>query len=259
MKKKIVAIVEARLSSKRLNGKVLKKINGKEIIKIILERLKFSKKIDHVVVATTLNRKDDRIVKTIKKKYNYFRGSERNVIKRVVDAADKFKAHIVVRLTGDNPLVDAKAIDYMLNYYLKNTKIDFLTNNHFGNLKKRKLALGLDINIINKDKLKFAQAQVKKLKNKKIFCEFPTLYFYTLGKKKFRIKNINMPKKFFIPKKYRLTIDTKDDYVFFLKLFSHFKSNNRYLNISDIKKILMKYPNLHKINNNVTQFQPKFR
>ncbi len=259
MRKKIVAIVEARLNSKRFGGKVLKKINGKEILKIILERLKLSKKIDKIVVATTNNRRDDKIIKIIKRKYNYFRGSEKNVVKRVIGAADKFNANLIVRLTADNPLIDAKAIDYMLNFYSKNTQIDYLTNNHFGNLKKRKLALGLDIIIFKKNKLKFIQTQINKLKNKRVFCEYPTLYFYTIGKKKFKIKNINMPKRFFIGKKYRLTIDTKDDYQFFLKLFSHFKWNKRYISIPDIKKILLKYPNLYKINNNIIQFQPKLK
>lgn len=150
MRKKIVAIVEARLNSKRFSGKVLKKINGKEILKIILERLKHSKKIDKIVVATTNNRQDDKIIRIIKGKYNYFRGSEKNVLKRVIDAADKFNANLIVRLTADNPLIDAKTIDYMLNFYSKNTQIDYLTNNNFGNLKKRKLALGLDIIILKK-------------------------------------------------------------------------------------------------------------
>ena len=154
MKKKIVAIVEARLNSKRLPNKVLMKIQGREILKIILERLKYSKKIDSIVVATTKNKKDNKIENFLKKnKYNFYRGSEKNIINRIIGAGDQYNADIIIRLTGDNPLVDPKMIDYMLNFYLKDRNTDYLTNNNFGDLKKRKIAMGLDVSIfkLNKD------------------------------------------------------------------------------------------------------------
>ena len=128
MKKKILAIVEARMNSKRLYGKVLKKINGVEILKIILDRLETSKKISEVIVATSNNREDDSIVKLLnKKKFKYFRGSEKNLIKRLIGAAEKFNADIVVRLTADNPLIYSKSIDFMINFYKKNLKFDYIT------------------------------------------------------------------------------------------------------------------------------------
>jgi spore coat polysaccharide biosynthesis protein SpsF len=259
MKKKIIAIVEARTNSKRLKNKVLKKINGKEIITLILQRLKVSKKIDQIVVATTNNKDDDKIIKVIGKEFDYFRGSEKNVLKRVIGAADKFKANLIVRITADNPIVDVKAIDYMINFYLKNLHIDYLTNNFFGDLNKRKLALGLDISIFKKDKLELVKKYVQKLKkNKNMFCEFPTLYFYTIGKYKFNIKNITLPERFLINKKFRLTVDTENDLKFFISLFSHFKNKKNYLDISDIKKVLLKNPKLANINNKIAQFQPNF-
>ena len=237
----------------------MKKINGKEIITLILERLLVSKKIDQIVVATTNNKDDNQIIKVIGKKFDYFRGSEKNVLRRVIGAADKFNADLIIRITADNPIVDAKAIDYMINFYLKNLHIDYLTNNCFGDLNKRKLALGLDISIFKKDKLKLIESYVKKLKkNKNTFYEFPTLYFYTVGKKIFNIKNITLPEKFFINKKFRLTVDTENDLKFFTSLFAHFKNKKNYLNISDIKKILLKNPKLANINNEIAQFQPNF-
>ena len=106
------------MNSKRLFGKVIKKLNGVEILKIIIDRLKTSKKISDVVVATSKNKKDDRIIKLLnKKKISYFRGSEKNLIKRLIGAADKFNADIVVRLTADNPLVYSKSIDFMIDFY----------------------------------------------------------------------------------------------------------------------------------------------
>jgi spore coat polysaccharide biosynthesis protein SpsF len=260
MKKKIVAIVEARLNSKRLPNKVLKKIRGKEILKIILERLKYSKKIDTIVVAITKNKKDNKLENFLKKnKYNFYRGSEKNIINRIIRAGDEYNADIIIRLTGDNPLVDPKMIDYMLNFYLKDRNTDYLTNNNFGGLKKRKIAMGLDVSIFKLNKLKIVEKLIKNLKGKKIFREYPTLYFYTLGKKNFKIKNIKLPQKFILDKKYRLTVDTIEDFKFFSKLFFYLKNEKKYLSITKIKKVLLKYPLLYKINNKVTQYKPKFR
>ena len=260
MKKKIVAIVEARLNSKRLPNKVLKKIRGKEILKIILERLKYSKKIDTIVVAITKNKKDNKLENFLKKnKYNFYRGSEKNIINRIIRAGDEYNADIIIRLTGDNPLVDPKMIDYMLNFYLKDRNTDYLTNNNFGDFKKRRIAMGLDVSIFKLNKLRIVEKLIMNLKRKKIFREYPTLYFYTLGKKNFKIKNIKLPQKFILDKKYRLTVDTIEDFKFFSKLFFYLKNEKKYLSITKIKKVLLKYPLLYKINNKVTQYKPKFR
>ena len=260
MKKKIVAIVEARLNSKRLPNKVLMKIQGREILKIILERLKYSKKIDSIVVATTKNKKDNKLENFLKKnKYNFYRGSEKNIINRIIGAGDEYNADIIIRLTGDNPLVDPKMIDCMLSFYLKDRNTDYLTNNNFGDLKKRKIAMGLDVSIFKLNKLKIVEKLIKNLKGKKIFREYPTLYFYTLGKKNFKIKNIKLPQKFILDKKYRLTVDTIQDFKFFSILFFYLKNEKKYFSITKIKKVLLKYPLLYKINNKVTQYKPKFR
>ncbi len=253
--KRVVAIIEARINSKRLVGKVLKKLNGKEIIKIILERLKFSKKIDTKLVATSKNKKDDKLVNLLKGKYSYYRGSEKNVLRRVIEAGEKSNADIIVRLTGDNPLVDPFMIDFMIKYMLRNPKIDYLTNNSFGILKKRQIAFGLDVSIFKLKKLKILEKRVKKLHKKKEFFEFPTLYFYTIGKKFFNVKNIIIPKKFIINKNYRLTLDTQRDYVFFKKLFSNFKKKDFVKNI-DVKKILSNNPELSNYNKSVKQYDP---
>ena len=258
MKKKVLAIIEARMNSKRLFGKVIKKLNGVEILKIIIDRLKTSKKISDVVVATSKNKKDDRIIKLLnKKKISYFRGSEKNLIKRLIGAADKFNADIVVRLTADNPLVYSKSIDFMIDFYNKNLKFDYITNNSFGNLKRRNLALGLDISLFKLKKLQLVEKYTRKLKNKKKFQEHPTLYFNTFGHKKFLIKNIKLPKLHIVPRKFRLTIDTKKDYIFFEKLFKCINKKHKEITPKDINKALKENPNLSKINNKVHQYVPR--
>ena len=91
MTKRIHAIIEARMSSKRLPGKVMLKIQNKYILDILINRVKKSNKINKIIVATSKNVKDDKIINFCKKKrINFFRGSENNVAKRVYDCVKKY-------------------------------------------------------------------------------------------------------------------------------------------------------------------------
>ena len=116
---KIGVLIEARMSSTRLPGKVLMKIRNKTMLGFIVDRIKLVKKIKNIVVATTINKNDDKIVKWCEqKKISYYRGSENNVINRVYQAAKKYKLDIIVLITGDCPLVDHNIISQILNVYL---------------------------------------------------------------------------------------------------------------------------------------------
>ena len=118
---KILATIEARMTSKRLPGKVLKKIINKyPIIELIYLRVMKSKLINNICVSTTNKKTDDILVKFLKKKnIDYFRGEEKNVLKRVIDTAKSYNPEIVVQLTGDNPFLDAEIIDDMIKYFKK--------------------------------------------------------------------------------------------------------------------------------------------
>ena len=103
----ILAVVQARTSSKRFPNKILKKINNLAIIEIIIERLKRSKKISQIVVATTKNPSDDKLIELLKKiNVNYYRGDENNVLERFYKVAVQKRADIIVRITSDCPLID---------------------------------------------------------------------------------------------------------------------------------------------------------
>ena len=130
MNKKIDIIVEARTHSKRLPGKLIMKILGRPTLELMIERLKRIKKINDIIIATTTN-KDDDIIEEIAKKNNvkFFRGSEEDVLGRVVEAINFFKTDIVVQITGDNPLVDKKIAEELISFFLDNyKKYDFICN-----------------------------------------------------------------------------------------------------------------------------------
>ncbi|MCM8542612.1 MAG: glycosyltransferase family protein [Lentisphaeraceae bacterium] len=117
---KFLAIIQARLSSTRLPGKVLKKILGKSLIEHQLSRVKRSKYIEKIVVATSDAHEDGAIEDVcLKLGVSCFRGSLDNVLERFYGAALEYKPEHVIRLTGDCPLSDPEVIDDLVQYYLE--------------------------------------------------------------------------------------------------------------------------------------------
>lgn len=116
--KKIVATIEARMTSTRLPGKVLMDLAGKPVLQHIVERLKRSKYIDDVVIATTINDTDKPIITLCEQiGCSYYRGSEEDVLQRVLDAAKSVKADLIVEITGDNPFTDWRHTDVLIEMF----------------------------------------------------------------------------------------------------------------------------------------------
>ena len=129
MVNKKIAIIQARLNSVRLPNKILLKINGTPLIEILYKRLKRSKELDDIVIATTRDSK--KLINFLqKKKIKYFVGSESNVLKRYYDAAKKYNANIIVRITADGILADPKLVDAFLRKFSK-MEIDYLSNHRY--------------------------------------------------------------------------------------------------------------------------------
>ena len=128
-KNRIVAIVQARLTSKRFPGKVLKKIGEHTIISCIYERLKKSKLIDEVVFTIPSNKKNNQLAEYLKKiKAKTIKGSEENVLSRYFESAKKTNATIIIRITADCPLTDPEMVDKMILRFLKKPKVEYLSN-----------------------------------------------------------------------------------------------------------------------------------
>ena len=114
----ILAVIQARMSSSRLPGKVLLPILGKPVIWHIYNRLKFSKKLNEICISTSTDSLDDPIVQFAKEnEIKYFRGSSKNLVSRHLGAANFFNADVVVRITSDDPLVDPKIVDKLITIY----------------------------------------------------------------------------------------------------------------------------------------------
>ena len=204
----MLALIQARTSSKRLSNKILRKLFGKPIIKHVIDRVKKSKRVEKIIVVTSKNRSDDKLVDYLSKiKCNFYRGSLNNVARRAYEAANKNNSLSFLRISADSPLIDPFLIDKIIS--LKNKKkykkYDLITN-----IFPRKFPRGQSVEIINTRTL---FKNLKKMsKNEK---EHVTKYFYN-NHKDFLIKNFFLKKKI---KYKKLAIDTLKDLNYMNKEF----------------------------------------
>ena len=167
----MLAIIQARCDSKRFRNKVLYDFIGKPIIWHIVNKLKKSEKISKIIVATSKNKTDDKLVKYLKKnKINFFRGSHLNVAKRLFDVAKKNNSKYFVRINADSPLIDPIIINKVISIHLKNIRrqIDLVTN-----VFPRTFPKGQSVEIVN---TKTLEQNLCKLNQKD--KEHVTRYFY---------------------------------------------------------------------------------
>lgn len=206
---KIIATIEARLNSKRLPKKHLLKINKKNVIEILIDRLKKIKNIDKIVLATTTNKIDSQLIKIAKKnKIGFYRGSEENVLERVTKAAKKYRADAILQVSGDAPIIDYELAEYEISMFKLN-KVDVFTN--YWNSFPR----GVCHPIIKYSSL------LKSLKNARSMDDFEHVTNYIFNnQKKFKILYFLAPKEYFEPK-LRFVLDEYDDYEFLKKILKH--------------------------------------
>ena len=147
------------MGSSRLPGKVLKKIYDKPCLLILMERVLLAKKIDKIVIATTKKKADRKIVDFCKKyEFNYFCGSENDVLKRYYDCNAKYKGNTIIRITSDCPLVDPKIIDKTVDLFYKR-KVDYAANTIPPST--RKWPDGSDVEVFSKNALEKAFKNAK--------------------------------------------------------------------------------------------------
>lgn len=218
------------------------------LIGILLKRLKKVKKIDKIIVATSKNKENDSLVKFLEKnKYNFYRGSENDTLKRYYDVSKKNNAKIVIRITADCPLVDPNLIDKFLDIF-KNEKPDYLANTfNLDNLKKKYNFLksypdGFDVEIFTFKLLN----EINKIHKSKDRKEGAVIGFFLKKNPKFlnKIKIINMKLPFLINQnKAKLSVDTKKNFNFVKSIFNYFYPNI-YFGIFDV----IKYLKIKKLN-----------
>lgn len=238
MKKKIVAIIQARMGSTRLPGKSMKLIMGKPMLYYQLLQVRRSKKIDQIVLATTTLKKDRTIINFCKKnKIEYFAGDEKNVLKRYFFASLKYKADIIVRLTSDCPLIDPKIIDKGIGIFEKG-KYHYVANTC--PIAGATYPDGMDVEIFDFFSLSNAHLKCKD-KNQK---EHVT-HFFRKKKNGFKIFRFDLKSNC---RSYRLTVDYIEDFVLIKKIICFFRKKKMLISCNNIIKFMKKNKKIAKIN-----------
>jgi spore coat polysaccharide biosynthesis protein SpsF len=227
-----------------LPGKVLKKIRDKTILDYVIDRLKFCKNIDDIILATTTDKKDDVLEKyAINKEINYFRGSEEDVLSRYYEAAKKYHADTVVRITSDCPLIDPEIVDEIIKKHIGN-EADYTSNTI-----KRTYPRGLDTEVFNFNILEEAYKHT----NEKYHREHVTPYIRE-HPERFKLQNIEAHGKIKRPD-IRITVDTKEDFELMKKIILHFDDLS--FKTESVIDFLDRDPELMEINKNVKQKRVK--
>ena len=235
---RVVAIIQARTGSTRLPNKIFLKLANASLLSHVVDRLRPSKEIDQIVIATTTSLKDNSIEEwCLNNSLDYFRGSENNVLDRYYQTAKKFNADIIIRVTADDPFKDYRLIDQAVKI-IKDKNYDFVCNNNPVSFPE-----GLDVEVLSIDAL--TKSFFNSTSN--FEKEHVTQYIHRNinSFKTFNIKNIKNLSF------HRWTIDTEDDYLFAIEIYNNLYDINNIFLSEDIYKLLDKNSQLLKINNEV--------
>ena len=232
---KIGIIIQARMGSTRLPGKVLSEIVGKPLIEHVVLRVKKSKYADQIIVAITNKKQDDRLVEFLKLlDVSIFRGSEEDVLDRYYQAAKKYHLDIIVRVTGDCPLIDLTVVDNTIQYFLHND-YDYVSNT-----VKETFPDGLDVEVFSFECLEQSYNTAHLPSEREHVTPFTRNH-----PEKFKIGNF---KNNVDLSNLRWTVDEMDDLEFDRAIYRELYHLNPFFDMQDVLNILKKHPELEKIN-----------
>lgn len=239
---KVNIIIQARMGSTRLPGKILKPIMGRPMLDYLIERIHRVDTPHTLIIATTTNPQDEAIESFAKKEnIKVFRGSEEDVLDRYYQTCCAYPAEIIVRITSDCPLIDPAIVDHAI-HLLQNSKtpVDYISNT-----QQRSFPRGMDVEVFTFAALKAAANEATSAYDR----EHVTPFIY------------NQPERFHLANfahtpdisKYRLTVDTPEDFLLISKIFEELYPNNKKFTLADILRSFKQHPEWKKINAHVKQ------
>jgi len=234
---KIVATIEARMTSSRLPGKVLLQAAGKPMLEHLVNRLQAVPSLDEIVLATTINKTDD-VLEDFAKKIGIscYRGSENDVMNRVIEAADSVDADVIVEITGDCPIIDQQIVEQTIRMFNSN-QADYVSNDHIQSYPD-----GMDTQVFRLDTLKRSSAMTRDPLDQ----EHVTLHIRN-NPELFPPILLVAPPEIHWPG-LGLTLDEPDDYELIKRIIEHFEPTNPLFSCLDVIQLLNKKPDWLAIN-----------
>lgn len=232
----ITAIVQARMGSTRLPGKVLRAVLGRPLLLHLVDRLRYSSCIARIVVATSTETRDDAIHSLVADEgIDCFRGSERDVLGRYYQAATWAQADPIVRITADCPLIDPVVTDTIVRRYLAGDA-DFVSNQCPFTYPN-----GLDTAVFS-----FAALEATSREARSPFEREHVVPFILANPSRFRLASVEHSENLFA--RYRWCLDYEEDYVFIRSVFEALYPKKRLFLMDDVLRLLRERPELSTIN-----------
>ncbi|MBE9231833.1 glycosyltransferase family protein [Cuspidothrix issatschenkoi LEGE 03284] len=244
---KTITIIQARMGSTRLPGKVMKRLCDKTVLAHVVTRVKACSRIDEIIVATTTSPHDNCLVEEAEKLgVKWFKGSQDNVLERYYLAAKEHQADTVIRVTSDCPLLDVETLDQLLSYFQEENSnslnIDYLSNS-----LKRSFPRGLDVEIFTYSALELAYNSATKDYER----EHVTPYIRE-NPDIFSLHNLNNDDDLSY---HRWTLDTPEDYELIKIIYDNLYDKDPLFGMGSILKFLGENPDLININTHIKQKQ----
>jgi spore coat polysaccharide biosynthesis protein SpsF len=235
----VVAIIQARMHSSRLPGKVLQDVCGESMLSRVVHRVSLATSLDEVVVATSDTIVDNAVESECRKlRVSVFRGSENDVLDRFFQAAVFHKGEIAVRITADCPLIEPVIIDRVVQAFLS-SNVDYASNTLL-----RTYPRGLDVEVVSLRALAVAWRDAVKPYHR----AHVTPYFYE-NANLFKLLSITNPRDW---SRYRWTVDTAEDLQFVRRVYEVLGSNNLF-SWEDVLKLCERESGLVELNRHVQQ------
>lgn len=234
---RIVAIIEARMTSSRLPGKVLMTACGKSMLELLVERLHRVASLDDICIATTTNATDDPVAALADQLgVLCFRGSEHDVLGRVAAAAAAVGADIVAEVTGDCPLMDPAVLDLVIQDYLRGGA-DLV-----GNAIPRSYPLGMDTFVFSRATIEAAAAAATDP-----LCREHVVHFLRINPERFPSRTLTAPETQTAPNLH-LTLDYREDYEMIRGIYEALYPDKPDFSLDDVLALLKARPELRALN-----------
>jgi len=243
----VVAIVQARMTSTRLPGKVLMPVLGRPLLAFQIERMRRARRLDRIVVATTVNATDDAIVAFCESAgVDVTRGSEADVLSRYVEAAQRFGAATVMRVTSDCPLLDPHLLDDAVDRFVS-ARASAAGCDYFSNMLTPTFPYGLAVELMTAEALLTAGAEAQDPQEREHVTPF---IYWRPGR--FRLESLTMQPDL---STHRWTVDTPEDLELVSRILAALYPVNREFGIGDVLALLAQHPDWAKINAHIGQRQ----
>lgn len=241
-KEKVVAIVQARFSSSRLPGKVMKKILGKPMLLLELERLQRCQMIDEIILATSIDDSDTQLAKAVKDAgFMVYQGNLNDVLDRYYQCAKQYSPAHIVRITGDCPLIEPQVVDVVISRHLEDDN-DYTSNT----LRRVTFPDGLDTEVMKFTVLERAWREAKLASEREHVTQYIIKHpdIFKQGAVYCDIANLDSE---------RWTVDEIGDYLFVREVYERLYPDNPKFTFKDVLLLLQEYPEICELNKGITR------